>query len=163
MPAPETPTNSLLTSWQRARSLPAGKALFSYALRRKVPYSGTIRARVEELAAGYAKVRMADRTRVRNHFNSIHAVAMTNLGELASGLAMTAAMPPELRGIPVHFTVEFVKKARGEIVAEGRAPIPETPDETTEQREYEVEAILEDQTGTRVARFTALWAVGPRT
>jgi acyl-coenzyme A thioesterase PaaI-like protein len=159
MPAPETTTNSLLTSWNRARSLPAGKALFSYVLRRKVPYSGTIRARVEELTAGYAKVRMADRTRVRNHFNSIHAVAMTNLGELASGLAMTAAMPPELRGIPVHFTIEFVKKARGELVAEGRAPIPET----AEQREYEVEAILEDQTGARVARFTARWAVGPRT
>jgi len=159
MPAPDTPTNSLLASWHRARSLPAGKALFSFALRRKVPYSGTIRARVDELTAGYAKVRMADRTRVRNHFNSIHAVAMTNLGELASGLAMTAAMPPELRGIPVHFTIEFVKKARGELVAEGRAPIPET----AEQREYEVEAILEDQTGARVARFTARWAVGPRT
>jgi acyl-coenzyme A thioesterase PaaI-like protein len=159
MPAPETPTNSLLTSWHRVRGLPAGKALFSYALRRKVPYSGTIRARVEELTPGSATVRMADRTRVRNHFNSIHAVAMTNLGELASGLAMTAAMPPELRGIPVHFTIEFVKKARGEIVAVGRAPIPET----TEQREYEVEAILKDQAGDRVARFTARWAVGPRT
>lgn len=160
MPATETtPNNSLLALWNRACSLPAGKTLFSYALRWKVPYSGTIKARVEELSAGYAKVRMGDRRRVRNHFDSIHAVAMTNLGELASGLAMTAAMPPHLRGIPVHFTIEFMKKARGEIVAEGRAPIPET----AEQREYEVEATLEDQTGARVARFTARWAVGPRT
>ena len=163
MPVPETPTNRLLILWQRACRLPAGKALFSYALRKKVPYSGTIRARVEELTAGYAKVRMADRNRVRNHFNSIHAVALTNLGELASGLAMTAAMPPELRGIPVHFTIEFVKKARGLIVAEGRAPRFETPGEVSEQREYEVVAILRDQAGDRVAHFTARWAVGPRT
>jgi len=102
---------------------------------------------------------MADRHRLRNHFDSIHAVAMTNLGELASGLAMTAALPEQLRGIPVHFTVEFENKARGEIVAEGRAPIPDT----TEKKEYEVEAILEDETGSRVARFTARWVVGPRT
>lgn len=102
---------------------------------------------------------MADRHRLRNHFDSIHAVAMTNLGELASGLAMTAALPEKLRGIPTHFTVEFEKKARGEIVAEGRAPIPDT----TETKEYEVEAILKDETGSRVARFMARWVVGPRT
>ena len=83
---------------------------------------------------------------------------MTNLGELSSGLAMSAAMPDSLRGIPVQFTVEFLKKARGEIVAEGRAPLPEID----ESREYEVEAILEDESGDRVARFTARWLVGPR-
>ena len=159
MPASEKPSNRLLASWHRALRLPAGKFLFSYQLGRRVPYSGSIKARVEALSAGYSKVRMADRHRLRNHFDSIHAVAMTNLGELASGLAMTAALPEQLRGIPVHFTVEFEKKARGEIVAEGRAPIPDT----TEKREYEVEAILEDETGSRVARFTARWVVGPRT
>ncbi len=159
MPSQERTNNTLLNSWHRARSLPGGRRLFSFMLRRQVPYSGSIRAQVEELTAGYAKVRMADRPRVRNHLRSIHAVAMTNLGELASGLAMTAAMPTQLRGIPVHFTVEFLKKARGEIVAEGRAPIPETG----KQAEYDVEAILEDDTGARVARFTARWVVGPRT
>lgn len=159
MPASEKPSNRLLASWHRALRLPGGRILFSYQLGRRVPYSGSIKARVEALSAGYAKVRMADRHHLRNHFDSIHAVAMTNLGELASGLAMTAALPEQLRGIPVHFTVEFEKKARGEIVAEGRAPIPDT----TEKKEYEVEAILEDETGSRVARFTARWVVGPRT
>jgi acyl-coenzyme A thioesterase PaaI-like protein len=158
MTAQAPPTNSLLRSWQRARSLPAGERLFSYLLRRKVPYSGSIAAQVVELTPGYAKVRMADRPRLRNHLDSIHAVAMTNLGELASGLAMTAAMPPQLRGIPVQFTVEFLRKARGEIVAEGRAPRPEA----MERRDYEVKAILEDRTGTQVALFTARWIVGPK-
>ena len=161
MPAPDAATNRLMILWLRACKLPAGKALFSYAIRRKVPYSGSIKARVDELKAGYARVRMADRTSVRNHFDSIHAVAMTNLGELASGLAMSAAMPSHLRGIPVHFTVEFEKKARGEIVAEGRAPTTETLQEATEQREYEVTATLEDEGGAKVARFTARWVVGP--
>lgn len=163
MPMPEMPANSLLNSWNRICNLPAGKALFSYAIRRRVPYSGSIKARVDDLKAGYARVRMADRRSVRNHFDSIHAVAMTNLGELASGLAMTASIPPHFRGIPVHFTIDFEKKARGEIVAEGRAPMPHTLEETTEQREFEVTADLEDEAGARVARFTARWVVGPKT
>lgn len=162
MPAPETAPNRLMTLWLRMHKLPAGRALFSYAIRQKVPYSGSIKARVDELKAGYAKVRMADRHSVRNHFDSIHAVAMTNLGELASGLAMSAAMPSHLRGIPVHFTVEFEKKARGKIVAEGRAPRTETLEEATEQKEYEVTATLVDDSGARVARFTARWVVGPK-
>lgn len=163
MPTPEQPANSLIASWNRACHLPAGKALFSYAIRRKVPYSGSIKAHVDELKPGYARVRMADRRSVRNHFDSIHAVAMTNLGELASGLAMTASMPPHFRGIPVHFTIDFEKKARGEIVAEGRAPSSETLEEATKQKEYEVTANLRDAGGARVARFTARWVVGPRT
>lgn len=158
MEARTTPTNDLLITWQRVQKLPGGRGLFSYLLRRRVPYSGTIKAHIEDLSAGYARVRMADRRRLRNHLRSIHAVAMTNLGELSSGLAMSAAMPDSLRGIPVQFTVEFLKKARGEIVAEGRAPLPEID----QPREYEVEAILEDESGDRVARFTARWLVGPR-
>jgi acyl-coenzyme A thioesterase PaaI-like protein len=163
MPKPEPSANSLIASWNRACRLPAGKALFSYAIRRKVPYSGSIKAQVDELKPGYARVRMADRRSVRNHFDSIHAVAMTNLGELASGLAMTASIPAHFRGIPVHFTIDFEKKARGEIVAEGRAPTPETLEGATDQKEYEVTANLEDEEGARVARFTARWVVGPRT
>ena len=47
MAPPENPTNALLAQWQRAQALPAGKKLFNFLLRRKVPYSGTIKAQVE--------------------------------------------------------------------------------------------------------------------
>jgi acyl-coenzyme A thioesterase PaaI-like protein len=101
---------------------------------------------------------MADRGSLRNHLSSIHAIALTNLGELTSGLAMSAAMPAGLRGIPVELNIEFVKKARGDIVAEGRSPIP-APDQ---QAEYEAEAIMVDAEGDQVAILRARWVVSPR-
>lgn len=124
-----------------------------------MPYSGSIRAEILHIAPGFAKVRMQDRRRVRNHFRSVHAVALTNLGELASGLAITAAMPPHLRAIPIALSVEFLKKARGTITAEGHCRLPST----TESVEHQVEATLEDDEGDRVARFTARWLVAPKT
>lgn len=151
-------TSSILRTWRFCQKLPGGRILFSFALGRKAPYSGTIRARVEELTPGFAKVRMADRRSLRNHLRSIHAIALANLGELATGLAMLTALPDHARGIPVKIEVEFLKKARGDIIAEGHC----APPDISESHEHPVQAILVDQAGDKVARFSARWMVGPK-
>ena len=153
-----TTAGQLMRSWQRCQRLPGGKILFSRKLASRVPYSGSIHPRVDELRPGYARVRMADRGSLRNHLASIHAIALTNLGELTSGLAMIAAMPADLRGIPVELNIEFTKKARGEIVAEGSSPTPTSGDSA----DYNAEAVLKDKEGDTVARLTARWIVSPR-
>ena len=56
-------------------ALPGGKRLISRAIGFVAPYSGSIGARVEALADGYARLRMPDRRANRNHLNSIHACA----------------------------------------------------------------------------------------
>lgn len=153
-----TSASPLLNLWRRCQRYPGGRYLFSRMLARRVPYSGSVRPRVEELTPGFARVRMADRSSLRNHLSSIHAIALTNLGELTSGLAMTAAMPTGLRGIPVELNIEFVKKARGDIVAEGRSPVPD-PDQ---DGRYEAEAVMTDSVGDRVAILRAGWVVSRR-
>lgn len=151
-------SNRLLALWQRCRRLPGGRWLFSRIIGRRVPYSGTIKAKVEELTPGYCQARIADRHAVRNHLDSIHAIALTNLGELTTGLAMMAALPDTARGIPTEITIDFLKKARGAIVAEARCEVPDT----REQHEHGVEARLQDGAGDLVARFKARWVVGPK-
>ena len=125
---------------------------------RHARYTGTIGARVVELEPGHAKVRMRDRPGLRNHLQSIHAVALANLGELTTGLAMTVAIPPHARGIPTRLTLEYVKKARGEITAEARCERPDGREPQT----YEARADLIDAAGEVVARAVAEWLVGPK-
>ena len=144
--------------WERLRPLPGGRRLFSWLLWRMVPYTSSVRPYVLELGPGYAKVRMSDRRRVRNHLNSIHAIALANLGEMASGLAVTVWLPPGARGIPVALSIAFLKKARGTLTAEARCPMPDT----SREAEHDFVSEITDSTGAVVARVTVRWRIGPR-
>jgi len=145
-------------NWKRLSGMPGGKKLFSLALGRMAPYSGTIGAYVQELRPGYARVSMKDRKKVRNHLNCVHAIALMNLGEIATGLATISGMPDDTRSILSGLSMEYLKKARGMLVAECTIPIIES----SERREYEIVGEIKDASGEVVARATAKWLVGPR-
>ncbi|MEJ7811168.1 MAG: hotdog fold domain-containing protein [Gemmatimonadaceae bacterium] len=152
------PANPVRAGWDRLQGLPGGKTLFSLFVGRMAPYSGTIGAHVVELRAGYARVELRDRRRVRNHLQSIHAIALANLGELASGLAMTYGLPSEARGILTAFSIEYVKKARGTVTAECACGVPDW----TVSRDHDLEAVIRDEAGDVVARARPRWRIGPR-
>jgi acyl-coenzyme A thioesterase PaaI-like protein len=122
-----------------------------------IPYSGTIGARILELEPGRARVAMPDRRRVRNHLRSIHAIALVNLGELTTGLALNCGMPSSQRAILVGISMDYSKKARGTITAEARCRRP------VHDQDGEIEVIsqLRDTVGDVVATARARWRVGP--
>lgn len=151
------PGERLRRLWTRLTPLPGGKALFSFLLGRMTPYSGSIGARVAELTSGFCRVTLRDRRRVRNHLGSIHAIALANLAEMASGLAVLVGLPANVQGIVTGFSISYLKKARGLLTAECRA---ERLDVTVEQ-EYEAAVAVTDAQGDVVARATARWRLRP--
>jgi acyl-coenzyme A thioesterase PaaI-like protein len=151
------PTAVLARWWERLRPLPGGKTLFSIFLGRLAPYTGSMGARVVELRPGYSRWQLRDRRRVRNHLNSIHAVALANLAEVASGTAMLMTIPPGVRGIVTALSIEYVKKARGTLVAECSCEVPPV----TEERDQLVEAIVRDASNDVVARASIRWRLAP--
>ena len=148
---------TLVAWWERLAPLPGGKRLFSWLLGRIVPYTGTIRPRVLELRPGYARVQLVDRRAIRNHLHSIHAVALANLAEVTSGLAVTIGLPANVRGIPTTLSIAFVKKARGTLTAEARCAIPDT----SREAEHDFASVISDAGGDVVARATVRWRIGP--
>lgn len=132
--------------------------MFSVLIGLKVPYTGTIGARVRELRPGYARIEMRDRRRVRNHLHSIHAVALTNLGELAGSLAMTLLVPPQGRWIVTGLATEYLKKARGRLTAECSVE----GIDWRQPGDFHGEVAIRDAGGDIVARVIPAWRIGPR-
>jgi len=149
----DTPGPLALRMWSRLSGVPGGRALFSWLLGRMIPYTGTVGARVEALSPGRADVLLRDRRRVRNHLASVHAVALVNLGELASGLAITTALPPGVRGIPVRLEAEYLAKARGDLSASAHFVPPPIEGDT----EVTLQVPIRNGSGDTVARVTAVW------
>ncbi|MBV2095811.1 MAG: DUF4442 domain-containing protein, partial [Candidatus Thiodiazotropha sp. (ex Codakia orbicularis)] len=94
-----------------------------------------------------------------NHLNSIHAIALANLGELASGLALIAAMPKTAKGIVTRLEIDYLKKARGTLTAIGEAEVPEAINEPTS---LEARATIWNRDGESVATLNVHWLLSPR-
>lgn len=147
----------LLALWGKLHGWRAGRWLFGRALFWLVPYSGSIRAEVLALEHGHARVKLRDRRAVRNHLSSIHAMALANLCELTSGLAMLTALPSGMRGILTGFHVQYLKKARGTLIAQSRV----SRIEISSNQELSVAVEAFDASGACVTKAQADWKIGP--
>lgn len=152
-----TSSSSVLARWHMLGRLPFGRWLFSKLIGAVVPYAASIDARVALLEEGRAQVRLRDRRAVRNHLKSIHAVALTNLAELAANLALMTREHSNSRWIVTGMETRFVKKARGPITAETFVP----PVDWSSPGELIGSVTLRDAANEVVMTASQHWKTGP--
>ena len=151
-----SPGATLLRLWRALRPWPGGSWLFARIFSFLVPYSGSVRPRILVLEPGHAEVAIPDRRFNRQHLGSVHAIALVNAAEQASGLAMLCGLPDGVRGIVTHISMQYLAKAKGTIRAVSHAEIPVV----TSDAEFDVQADCIDGRGTVVARATVRWRLG---
>jgi acyl-coenzyme A thioesterase PaaI-like protein len=153
-----SPEERVISFWRRFGNSAIGRRIYSLLFGRMVPYTGTIHPIIKEISPGRARVILRDRRILRNHLNSIHAIALANLGELASGLALIAALPKSTKGIVTRLEIDYLKKARGDLVAVGEAQVPELISEPTPIKAF---ATIQDSDGDSVATLSVHWQLRP--
>jgi acyl-coenzyme A thioesterase PaaI-like protein len=106
---------------------------------------------------------------MRNHVGTLHAGALFTLGETASGAAIAGALAPilgEVRPLATAARIQYLRSARGEIVATATIPEAGTLQArvASEGRVAVLASVsLRDTKGTEVARLEVDWMVlGPR-
>ncbi|MBI4508579.1 MAG: DUF4442 domain-containing protein [Deltaproteobacteria bacterium] len=150
--------NLVRDAWDHLHALPGGRRIFSHLVGLAAPYTGSMGAQVVELRRGHATVKLPDRRAVRNHLESIHAVALANLAELTGNVAVAYSLPDDARFIVGGISIEYKKKARGTIVGISDVAVPEG----SERREIEVPVSMRDEAGVEVATATLRTLIGPK-
>lgn len=149
----------ILKVWKNFNQVPGGKTAFSRLIGTVIPYTGSIKPRVVELGRGQAIVEIDDNRAVRNHLNSVHALALANLAEFPAGLCLHTSIPPNSRAILVKLEVEYIKKARGRLTSKARM------DHTVEHLEAPTHMVvaseITDSSGSVVAAARTTWLVSP--
>lgn len=109
----------LVKVYKKLEHKPAGKWIFSKLVCKVVPYFGTIYPKVEFLSSQKCTVSMKKRRAVYNHINTVHAIAVCNLAEMAAGLLMVASTPLRgMRWLPKGMNVQYLKKCETDLTAD---------------------------------------------
>ena len=158
-------TFSALGLWNCVANVPLGRSFYMLAAALTAPYSVSNDATIDQLSDKEARVSLQLSPWTKNPFNSLHAVALTNAGEFASGILLVGLMQQmqldrsatlHLRGIVTKIDSVYHKKARGKIVA--RAEAPALP---TSEGKHDLAAVtdLRNSDGDLVAEITVHWVI----
>ena len=151
---------SVLALYQRLAGWPAGRGLFSRLVCLKAPYFSGIAPRIVLLEPGRGIATLRHRRAVTNHIGTVHAIALCNLAEFASGLTCDVSIPPTMRWIPKGMTVAYLKKAVGTMRATATPAFP--PHEANEGYDLPFEVVVENVAGEAVFRASIAMWITPR-
>ncbi len=143
--------------WPFFLKIPLGNKIFSKLVSHFIPYTGSISPIVLSISNGEAHVQLNDKKSVRNHLKSIHAIAMANLGEFTTGLSIISQLNDTDSAILVKLEVEYLKKARGTLIAKAKSEYHSVNTDTN----IVVVAEIYNSENVVVAKVTGHWRIRP--
>jgi len=156
------PFSDFIKLFSICKQVPGGCYFFSGCVGFFAPYTASIAPKIVSLAKDSCEVIMDDWPWLRNPFKSVHAIAQSNLAELASGLVMMSALQQrkDLRGIVTKIEMSYLEKGRGSLRALGTI---EPLDGVREACVKKATANVYDGKGTLVATAIITWQLSLKT
>jgi acyl-coenzyme A thioesterase PaaI-like protein len=135
-----------------------GRWIFSWLVTFTAPYTGTLPLRVESLSTAKCVTVLYDWFWIRNPFKSIHAAALTNMGEATMGfVAIAWGEENKCRVIPIKLEVHFLRKARGTL--KGVCTLPDMIKDEEQTAETSLTTDIYDKDGHLVSKVMGVWKV----
>jgi acyl-coenzyme A thioesterase PaaI-like protein len=131
----------------------------SVVLGRAVPFTGTAKLRYEVMSPDQVVISVANRHRVQNHIEGVHAVATTLAAETATGMLMGMNVRDDCVPVVKDMRVQFKKRGSGAMRAvatlttEQRAFI-----QSTDKGEVLVPVVVTDASGNHPVECEFIWA-----
>ncbi len=133
---------------------------------KSVRFAAETGAQVVEIRPDGAEARLAKTDKVGNHIGTVHAGAIFTLGETASGAAMSGLLADkvlELRPVAANASIQYLKTAKTDLMAYGKATIPAEQAlasiEADGKVQFDVNVSIRDADETEVATMTVAWHV----
>jgi acyl-coenzyme A thioesterase PaaI-like protein len=131
----------------------------SFLLGKAVPYTGTSKLRYEVMSPEKVVISVANRRKVQNHIEGVHAVATTLAAETATGMVMGMNVRDDCVPVVKDMRVQFKKRGVGNMRAvatlttEQRALI-----QSTDKGEVTVAIVVTDESGNQPVECEFIWA-----
>jgi Domain of unknown function (DUF4442) len=156
-----TPQNRLQRQLSRLDKVPASIRPWaqSFLLGRAVPYTGTSKLRYEVMSAERVVISVANRRKVQNHIEGVHAVATTLAAETATGMVMGMNVRDDCVPVVKDMRVQFKKRGMGNM----RAVATLTTEQrvlmqSTDKGEVTVAVVVTDESGNQPVECEFIWA-----
>ena len=107
----------VLKLYNTVQKFPFGKNIFSFLVCLKAPYFRSIKPTITVMQEGRVEATIKQHRAIQNHIQTIHAIAVCNLCELAMGMLVEATIPKNLRWLPTGMDVKYLKKTMGTVTA----------------------------------------------
>lgn len=129
--------------------------------RASVPYVGTTGIDVETITPGLVRLNLRNRRRARNHIGGVHAAAIALLAETASGFVFAMNLPDGKLPLLKTMHLDYVERARGDLVAEARFDSGKAGEMQAERGEMPIIVRVWSEDGTEPVECTMHWAWVP--